>query len=280
MCIRDSRKALNHRTPTVGVNTKTAPSPLILRVPLLKFPSVIGHSTSRINRLINEDTYSVNILKLPTRFQELSRNHEPLLKKSILNISIFDGHGGKGRVSQLLASSLHREITNTEAPTKEQFFHLLDSYEQLIGGPYWRNVNAHRETFWDRFIENCNTKQEQVLFDSDHPQHSGPRMIFDMYGNIIDKTSLLNFHERLRIYYAYMKFDLERCCGFAQESGESLTFEERIKKYSGGSTASSIFLSSYDESLAMDESFFMNPQGLLKLVVTQVGDSKIILRCV
>lgn len=249
--------------------------PLMLRVHLNKFPSVIGHTTSRINRLYNEDTYSINMLKLPSLSQEMDilrrqDNQDILWKRSVLNLSIFDGHGGKGRVSQLLAEKLHHSIVDV-IPSKGQFFDLLQRYKDLIGGTYWETMYNNRGFFYDKFIRHCNTKQEQVLYGLGN---SGSRMIFDKWGNIIDKTSLLNEQERLRLYYAYLKFDLDYCCGF---NTGALSFGEMTKKFTGGSTASSIFISSYDESLSFDESFFVNPNGLLKLVVTQVGDSKIIL---
>ncbi|CCD26585.1 type 2C protein phosphatase PTC6 NDAI_0I00160 [Naumovozyma dairenensis CBS 421] len=261
-------------------NKKHTNIPLMLRIPLLKFPSVIGHSTSRINRLHNEDTYSINILKLPTRLEQLKLLRDPKYvdrnqdKKSVLNVSIFDGHGGNGRVSKLLAESFHEELVQNN-PTKENFFHLLEKYVELIGGSYWEKLNSTRDLFFDKFIKNCNTKEESVLYGSNK---FGSRIIFDKFGNIIDKTHLLNVHERLRIYYTFLKFDLEKCCGFEKLTNDNdMSFENRIKKFPGGSTASSIFLSSYDESLALDESFFVDPKGLLKLVVTQVGDTRIIL---
>lgn len=252
-------------------------SSLMLRVHLKKFPSVIGHSSSRVNRMYNEDSYSINMLKLPSLGQEMEfyRNggipeQENNSKKSVLNLSIFDGHGGKGRVSKLLAEYLHNAIVDS-FPTQAQFYDLLLQYKNLIGGRYWERMFQNRDSFYDRFIRHCNTKQEQVLYGLDK---SGSRMIFDKWGNIIDKTSLLNENERLRLYYAFLKFDLDYCCGF---NDKEISPEQRLEKFPGGSTASSIFISSYDETLSFDESFFVEPNGLLKLVVTQVGDTKIIL---
>lgn len=247
----------------------------MLRVHLDRFPSVIGHCSNRINRRYNEDTYAINMLKLPSLSQELAMLREGTdqcseWRKSVLNLSIFDGHGGQGRVSKMLSEHLHTSIA-TASPTQEQLFQLLEQYRNLIGGEYWEELYAGREEFYTRFIKNCNTKQEQVLYK---PENSGSRMIFDKWGNIIDKTSLLHEQERLRLYYTFLKFDLDRCCGFAEAN---LPFSKRIEAYSGGSTASSIFISSYEEQRSFDESFFVSPAGLLKLVVTQVGDTKIIL---
>lgn len=247
----------------------------MLRVHLNRFPSVIGHSSSRINRRYNEDTYAINMLKLPSLSQEMvmlrtGSDQCSEWRKSVLNLSIFDGHGGQGRVSKLLSEQLNKSIV-AGTPTQEQLFELLKQYRDLIGGEYWEKLYAAREEFYTKYIRNCNTKQEQVLYES---ENSGSRMIFDKWGNIIDKTSLLHEQERLRLYYSFLKFDLDRCCGFAEAD---MPFSKRIEEYTGGSTASSIFISSYEEHRSFDESFFVSPSGLLKLVVTQVGDTKIIL---
>lgn len=253
---------------------------MLLKIQLAKFPSVIGHATSRINRLYNEDTYSIRMLKLPTVEQEflLSKSLENHTHpsnitdyRSVLNLSVFDGHGSN-RVSKLLADRLHDEVAKGFA-SLEDFEGLLKDYTRMIGGKYWEKLYENRSTFYERFIKNCNTKKEHVLYGSNP---SGSRMIFDKYGNIIDKTSLLSEHERLRIYYSFLKFDLLTCCGF--EDSPKMSFPERIESYTGGSTASSIFISSYtQEDNIFNESFFVDPNGLLKLVVTQVGDCKIIL---
>ncbi|BAO38854.1 protein phosphatase 2C -like protein 6 [Kluyveromyces marxianus] len=256
----------------------------MLRVHLNKFPSLIGHATSRINRLYNEDTYSINILKLPSASAELSLLNskrsiankmklweELPLHRNLLNISIFDGHGGD-RVSKMLASELHEHLVKM-VPLKQEFESVLKQYKTLVGGKYWTNIYKNRKQYYDKYIKHCNTKVEQVLLTDGVPPPSGSRMIFDKWGNIIDKTSLLNEHERLRLYSTYLKYDLNEICGFASD----LEQEAAMKEYYGGSTASSIFLTAYDEQESSDESFFVAPQGLLKLAVTQIGDTKIIL---
>lgn len=181
---------------------------------------------------------------------------------------MFDGHGGD-RVSKLLAQELHHELAAT-FPSRDAFFELLKQYKDTVGGQYWSKIYAKKEVYFNKFIANCNTKQEQVLFESDK---SGSRMIFDTWGNIIDKTSLLTEYERLRLFLSYMNFDLKRCCApigpLNYKDGKVIT--------AGGSTASSIFLSPYKEPSSADDSFFINAKGLLKLVVTQVGDAKILL---
>lgn len=286
-----SRKNVPQRTLESGSGSGSGypsptPSSHMLRIHLNKFPSFIGHHSSRINRLQNEDTYSINMLKLPSSGKEMNClkskkivdkeyywNNELPLNKSVLNLSIFDGHGGD-RVSKLLAKELHTAVANT-FPSRDNFYQLLKSYKDIVGGRYWSKLYDKRDAYYEKFIRSCNTKKEQVLFESTVKQEqSGSRMIFDKWGNIIDKTSLLTEHERLKIFLSYMKYDLEKCCGFKSEVTDE---EELSKNFRGGSTASSIFLTSCDETDSFDESFFTNPKGLLKLVVTQVGDTKIVL---
>lgn len=254
----------------------TGSKPVSLKIHLEKFPSFIGHASSRVNRMTNEDAYSLNMLKLPSRAEQLIANKNKDLvtgnSRNVLNLSIFDGHGGGGRVSKLLAQEFHKKIVE-KYPTQEDLYQLLDRYQKVFGGQYWTDMYKNRENFYEKYIRNCNTKQEQVLFGADK---KGSRMIFDKWGNIIDKTSLLTEFERLRLYYTYLKFDLEQCCGFNGET-ELIDIDEQAKKFSGGSTASSIFLSSHNEQNRDDDSFFIHPTGLFKLVVTQVGDTRIIL---
>ncbi|SCU77771.1 LANO_0A01222g1_1 [Lachancea nothofagi CBS 11611] len=265
---------------TAPLNAKGTSSPM-LRVNLNKFPSFIGHCTSRVNRRVNEDTYSINMLKLPASGQEMQclRNknikdkksywdNELPLKKSVLNLSVFDGHGSD-RISKLLAKELHHEIAGT-LPSREAFFDLLRKYKDVVGGKYWSKLYTKREAYFHRFIANCNTKQEQVLFENDK---SGSRMIFDTWGNIIDKNSLLTENERLRLFTAYLNFDFKHCCD-ASNVPEAEKVDNRPV---GGSTASSVFITPYHEDDSYDETFLANPESLLKLIVTQVGDTKIVL---
>ncbi|SCU92843.1 LAFA_0F13234g1_1 [Lachancea sp. 'fantastica'] len=285
LVLRASEKAKNRNSSSIlhakdPSNSSASRSPM-LRVNLNKFPGVIGHCSSRINRAANEDFYSINMLKLPASGPEMNciRNKDLLnkrefwnsqlpLKRSILNLSVFDGHGSD-RVAKLLAQELHNEIVGT-LPSRDAFFDLLKEYKTKIGGNYWSKIYAKREEYFHRFISNCNTKQEQILFKKGN---SGSRMIFDSWGNIIDKTSLLTENERLRLFTSFLNFDLKYCCDPKIAQGP----ENEQQKPIGGSTASSVFITSYHEEDSFDESFFVTPEGLLKLVVTQVGDTKIVL---
>ncbi|SCV04079.1 LAME_0H15588g1_1 [Lachancea meyersii CBS 8951] len=285
LVLKVSDKA-NSRGSASLLNVKGSPRSSPSRTPMLKvnlnkFPGFIGHCSSRINRRTNEDTYSINMLKLPASGPERNciRNTDILdkkaywdtqlpLKKSVLNLSVFDGHGSD-RVAKLLAQELHNEIAGT-LPSRDAFFDLLEEYKIKVGGKYWSKIYDKRKVYFHRFIANCNTKQEQILFDTGN---SGSRMIFDSWGNIIDKTSLLTENERLRLFTAFLNFDLKYCC----DSDIARGLKNQDYKPIGGSTASSVFITSYHEEDSFDESFFVSPEGLLKLVVTQVGDTKIVL---
>ena len=247
-----------------------------LRLNLYKFPNYIGHASSRISRFQNEDNYSMAMLKLMSRNKEYqidcmnkpSYTGQKVLKdktekdkhmftKPVLNLNIFDGHGGKetsGWLSDNLATELARTI-----PNKETFFQILKQYtEQFPDSRYWKHIYEKKENYYNRFIVNCSTKKEQVLYN-------GSRMIFDKYGNIIDKTSLLSELDRLRIFQTFLGSDLQNC-----KNG-----------LPGGSTASSIMLSPYneDEKLpsATRDTFFVSSDHLMKLCVVQVGDCKVLI---
>lgn len=97
-----------------------------LKIPLLKFPGIIGHSTSRVNRLYNDDTFSMNMLR---------GIYGPNSTEPVLNLSLFDGHGFDGKAcSNLLASKLHLQLVEDINPTKESFFQLLQRYATEVGG--------------------------------------------------------------------------------------------------------------------------------------------------
>ncbi|CCK72061.1 type 2C protein phosphatase PTC6 KNAG_0I02760 [Huiozyma naganishii CBS 8797] len=236
-----------------------------LRVPLLRFPGAVGHATSRVNRLQNDDAYAIQMLR---------GGGGGARSGAVLYMSLFDGHGPRGKeMAQSLAAGLHVELVEQRdrGLVRADLYSLLERYYKVIGGAYWQKLYRNRQQFYDRFVKNCHTKQEQVLYDS---ENLGTRMLFDKWGNLIDKNSLLNEAQRLALYYTFLKFDLEKCCGFG--SGEVHDKGEP----SGGSTASSVFVSPWDEynsGSCNDDAFFVEPRGLLKLVVTQVGDSRVLI---
>ncbi|CCF59023.1 hypothetical protein KAFR_0F04280 [Kazachstania africana CBS 2517] len=227
-----------------------------LKINLRTLPGYIGHRTSRINRSINQDAYSIHLLK-----------NKQLQRTPILNLSVFDGHGNPdSKVSNLLADNLHNYIISNDF-SKEKLFDLLLRYVQIFGGTYWNNLYQNKYKFYDKFIENCNTKIEQIIENKNS-------ILF----NRSDKNSLLTERQRLNFFYSFLKFDLDYCCGYINESKETPPdINEMIKKYPGGSTASSIFLSTFKESDMIEESFFIDSNEIFKLVVTQVGDSRILL---
>ncbi|SMN20655.1 similar to Saccharomyces cerevisiae YCR079W PTC6 Mitochondrial type 2C protein phosphatase (PP2C) with similarity to mammalian PP1Ks [Maudiozyma saulgeensis] len=244
----------------------------LLKVSLSKFAGLIGHSSSRVSRRINQDTYSMSLLR-----------NSVFSKEPLLNMSVFDGHGiASSNVSSKLAHNLHNWLGQEEPKgslTSETLFQLLERYKNLFAGSYWESLYLDREKYYDRFIRHCNTKQEQVLFDQ---SNQGTRMLFDHSGNLIDKNSLLNEQQRLKIINTFLQFDLEQCCGIINPQQNSLDLNSWSEKFPGGSTASSILLSRFDSQgsntpLPNDQTYFVYPTGLLKLIVTQVGDSKILI---
>ncbi|GES70422.1 hypothetical protein SCEPF1_0052002900 [Saccharomyces cerevisiae] len=235
-----------------------------LKLDLLRgLPGYVGHATSRINRLENQDNYSIKMMR-----------SWPNAYGSALNCSVFDGHGEKGaQLSQLLADKLCGSLDFPEPSwDKQDLKKLVQEYARRFPeGNYWKHKLSTFEKFYNKFIKNCNSKQELLLMkegDSAILGQNGGRMIFDKMGNIIDKIALLTELDRLRLFYGFARFDLDQCCGLGTAAG---------------STASSIFLYPYDDPNAPidegkdDDSWIISHSGLLKLIVTQVGDSKIIL---
>ncbi|CAI4056818.1 hypothetical protein SKDZ_03G1390 [Saccharomyces kudriavzevii ZP591] len=235
-----------------------------LKLDLLRgLPGYVGHATSRINRLENQDNYSIKMMR-----------SWPNTYGSALNCSVFDGHGKKGaQLSQLLADKLCDSLDHREPCWgKQDLKRLVQEYARRFPeGSYWKHKLATFEKFYEKFIRNCNSKQELLLMEEGDNAvlvQNGGRMIFDKMGNIIDKIALLTELDRLRLFYGFAKFDLDQCCDLGTAAG---------------STASSIFLYPYDNPNTPvnggkdDDSWIISHSGLLKLIVTQVGDSKIIL---
>lgn len=118
-----------------------------LRVPLLKSPSHLGHYTSRVNRMYNEDKYLANVLQLPEN-------------KTVFNFNIFDGHGGD-QCSTFLSQELSKEIENAtplsvDADARND---LAEKYWKNVGG-YWKRWYKSRE---DTFSKMESQKNELRL---------------------------------------------------------------------------------------------------------------------
>lgn len=107
-----------------------------LKVPLLKSPTHLGHYTSRVNRMYNEDKYNACVLNI----------HD----KPVFNFSIFDGHGGD-QCSIFLQDHLGQEIElGDELINNEELREaLIKKYWKNIGG-YWRRWYKHRK---DNFVK-------------------------------------------------------------------------------------------------------------------------------
>lgn len=106
-----------------------------LKIPLMKSPSHLGHFSSRVNRMYNEDRYSAGVLDVNG--------------SKIFNFNIFDGHGG-GQCSDFLTDNLGQHVENAnglaavdEAGDKPRE-KLIKTYAKNVGG-YWKRWFRHRK---------------------------------------------------------------------------------------------------------------------------------------
>lgn len=231
-----------------------------LSLKLNKLPSFLGYASSRVNRFYNEDRFSMNLLKLLTTNQEkYDINGNKKYELPILNINIFDGHGGDYVVKEL-ENKLSEELSNCK-PSKEKFFDILKNYEEIFKGNYWNTIYKNREEYFDKYIMNCSSKKENLLYN-------GSRMIFDKKGNIIDKTALLSDIDRLRIYQTFLNLDLD-------------IYNQSTEEIRSGSTVSSLFLAPLNEEnldeIDNKDIFWINNNKLMKLYIAQLGDCKVLI---
>lgn len=102
-----------------------------LKIPLMKIPSHLGHFTSRVNRMYNEDRYLAGILEV---------NGVP-----VFNFNIFDGHGGS-QCLEYLTEHLCGEVEAAGALVEDETAreNLVKTYAKNVGG-YWKRWYRHRE---------------------------------------------------------------------------------------------------------------------------------------
>lgn len=115
-----------------------------LRVLLLKSPTHLGHFTSRVNRLYNEDKYSANVLNINGL--------------TMFNFNIFDGHGG-AECSCYLSQHLSQAIEQVDVNNDELRDGLIRKYLENVGG-YWRRWYRSRK---DNFIKMLNSNNQIKL---------------------------------------------------------------------------------------------------------------------
>jgi len=106
-----------------------------LKIQLLKAPSHFGHYTYRMNRLYNEDKYSVNMIKIPIKINDYGM--DKFVKQDCFTASIFDGHGGD-ECSTFLRNHLNQTVETIE-PNELSMLEILKNYNDNIGG-YWRRI--------------------------------------------------------------------------------------------------------------------------------------------
>ncbi|KAH3687827.1 hypothetical protein WICPIJ_001202 [Wickerhamomyces pijperi] len=112
--------------------TKALPK---LSIPLLKAKSHLGHYSKRMNRLYNEDKYSVNVVDLPMKLDDYGL--DKWIKQSCFAASVFDGHGGD-QTSTYLQNHLHGAIESCN-PTEENLYQIMKTYSENIG-VYWKRL--------------------------------------------------------------------------------------------------------------------------------------------
>lgn len=98
----------------------------------------MGHYTSRVNRIYNEDRYSACVLDLPG--------------STVFNFNIFDGHGGD-QCSTFLLNKLGQVVEDSSSLTQDSAVRdsLIKSYGRDIGG-YWRRWYKHREANFKKMM--------------------------------------------------------------------------------------------------------------------------------
>ena len=241
-----------------------------LSVKLKQLPAYLGHASSRINRFYNEDRVSMHLLKLLTVNQQRFEPDSQNFILPVLNLNIFDGHGGDYIVQQL-QDRLAKSFADCK-PSKEEFFKILEEYKEIFPGfddvHYWDKLYKKRNKYYDEYILNCSSKKENLLYN-------GSRMIFDKSGNILDKTALLSDIDRLRIYQTFLGLDLQL---YKEKIAEGVPEEE----ITSGSTASSLFLAPLSEETLEEyngktDVFWINNDKLMRLYAAQLGDCKILI---
>lgn len=241
-----------------------------LLVKLDKLPAYLGYASSRINRLYNEDRVSMNLLKVLTSNKERTEPNSKNFTQPVLNLNVFDGHGGDYIVEQL-QQRLSKGFAECK-PSMLEFFNILKEYDEIFSSydssNYWKKLYKKRKQYFQQYIMNCSSKKENLLYN-------GSRMIFDKNGNIIDKTALLTDINRLRIFQTFLGLDLQM---YKEKIAEGVPEEE----IASGSTASSLFLAPLKEDDMGDfkghsDVFWINNDKLMRLYAAQLGDCKILL---
>ncbi|CAK7894079.1 [Pyruvate dehydrogenase [acetyl-transferring]]-phosphatase 2, mitochondrial [[Candida] anglica] len=223
-----------------------------LRVPLLKSPSHLGHFTSRVNRLYNEDKYSANVLSLKKTGKSKTAGSSGNTKKSnpevdahatVFNFSIFDGHGGE-QCSTFLKENLAQAIEDSDqlcGKSDKERNELVKKYWKNIGG-YWKRWYKHRK---DNFAKMMDHDRNQIKLQE--------------FPNLRDDLSV-------RLPMSFLKLDYDF---FESEDNKS------------GSTATSAFIETiYSEPELHSnvfENYYFNRKSISKLTVAQVGDTRAII---
>ncbi|KAK6463402.1 phosphatase 2C-like domain-containing protein [Scheffersomyces coipomensis] len=231
------------RSPSIPMGTIKSNKIGKLRVPLLKSPSHLGHFTSRMSRLYNEDKYSANVLTLQSETGE----------RTLFNFNIFDGHGGE-QCSTFLSQHLSENIENCQSLLDDKNLRneLIKNYETNIGG-YWKRWFRHKEENF-KTMKNKDDNIKLSRFNNSEKNEKGEII------NIDDDL-------RFRLPLTFLNTDYEF---FNQDDN------------SAGSTCTSAIIETLytepgGEPKPVFENYYFNRKTISKLTIAHVGDTKAIL---
>ncbi|GMM37439.1 type 2C protein phosphatase [Saccharomycopsis crataegensis] len=242
------------------------------KIPLLKSGQYLGHYTSRLNRVYNEDAYNASVITLPPNSYNLnigawkkkcyindnsssiSTTRENL---QVFNFGVYDGHGGS-LISKYLAANLSGEIEAFQTANlgQEYFEDVVSRYYDFFYEKSQKNTkgletkaDAPKGSYWNKWLR--------------YMQKNYQRLYKENLNSVDDLA--------LRLFLVYLSLDIKLL-----EHPELL--DPRLEKFdipSGGSTATSVFLhnilSNSPSNLYFDDS------SIAKLIVAHLGDTKCIL---
>ncbi|KAG7195689.1 uncharacterized protein KQ657_002070 [Scheffersomyces spartinae] len=133
---------LVNRAPTIPILMVVPNALTKLKVPLLKSPLHLGHATSRVNRMYNEDRYSAQVLSLPN-------------DRTVFNFGIYDGHGGDN-CSEYISTHLPSKVERVDelCQVTAQQDKLFAAYRDNVGG-YWKRWYKQKKNHVKTMKERC-----------------------------------------------------------------------------------------------------------------------------
>ncbi|CAI8508347.1 unnamed protein product [Pichia kudriavzevii] len=271
------------------IHSRDASSPISFNVNLLKVPSNFGYSSSRINRMYNEDRWQTSILDMDvgqlvtdTSYSELMKNVDrveepkygpcPKVENCVFAFGVFDGHGGD-ECSDYLKNHLFENVERL-AITRESVDLMREFYKLKISG-YWKRWNRR---FGQVVIQECGLrnvekwcKEYGVKFND---FVSGSKF-WDVLDKMIASGNLTHWEIfRLRVWVSYLFTDLQ----FLTYENEFNSIQDKKGKViNSGSTCTSAFIYGIDWQDGDLNHYFYDEKVVSRLVVAHVGDTRAIL---